>query len=641
MERSPSDGVAATDVATPVGIRARLVRADSTVISRAMRGLAGTSSLLIGALLAGMIVVVLVGVYSRYVVNDAVPWVEDLSRLLFLYLVFVGAAVATYDASHVAVDSAIRRFSDRGRAIARFISNGLTVAAGCLLAVHGAIFSNSIAWLRSHALDLSAQWFFASVAVGGLLMVVYAMARPLAEGETRPGRALATLAGVVAATLVSVAEPALEAGGFTPLLLVVVTFVGLLLLGVPIAITMLASALTLMVSRGGTPLEVVPQNMGVGVDSFTLLAVPFFILAGTLMERGGISQRLVAWVRSMIGHVRGGLGIVVVLSEYLFSGISGSTTADVSAIGSVTIPAMVKAGYTPALSVSIVATSAALGILVPPSIAMIFVAILTGESVGALFAAGFLPAAVMAALLIGFIYLRAPHWGLPSDSRATVPELLRTSRGAVIPLLMPVILFGAIFGGIATPTEASAIAVVYALGVGLFVYREIRWSDLPRIFVGAAKITAIVMFLLGAASVLTWNLAHEGLPSTIARGMISLSSSPLLFFLISILLIVVLSAILEGLPTLLVLIPLLLPIAEQFGIDPLHFAIVAIAAQGIGVFIPPIGIGIILASSIGRISVGSIIGPFAPFFGILILGLLVITLVPWFTLVVPDLLFTR
>jgi C4-dicarboxylate transporter DctM subunit len=376
-----------------------------------------------------------------------------------------------------------------------------------------------------------------------------------------------------------------------------------------------------------------------GVDSFPFLACPFFILAGELMNTGGITQRLVNLAKALVGHVRGGLGMVVVVAEYFFSGISGSTMADVSAIGALLIPAMKKAGYKPEDAVSIVSSASAMGILVPPCLTMVVLGVMTGLSVGALFMAGFLPAIVLAICIMALIYFRALRANLPLENRLPLIEAFKSIVSAIIPLTLPIIIFAGILSGAATATEISVIAVVYSLIVGAFLYKEIRLEHIIPILVRTVKLTGAVAFLLGASSVLTWIFATNQVPEMVGTLILGLSSGPWVFLLLSNVVFVLLGAALEGTPAIIILIPIFFPIITQFGIDPLHYCILVTTAIGIGVFLPPIGMGIFIACSFAGIDMGRCIRPFIPFVIILFVGLLIISFFPWFTLVLPNIFF--
>jgi len=425
------------------------------------------------------------------------------------------------------------------------------------------------------------------------------------------------------------------------LLTVTIAVIILIALGLPISFSLAAASVLALLLDGRVPLSLVPQLIFSSVDSFVLLAVPLFILAGALMETGGISSRLINFAQALIGHVRGGLGMTVVIAEIFFSGISGSTAADVSAIGAFLIPTMKQGGYTTGQAISIVSAASAMGILVPPCIMMVVLGGQSNISVGALFAAGFIPAFVLALGIMILIYVQARRAGMPAKKRASFAYMGKAFLSALIPLGMPIILFGAILTGITTPTEAAVLAVIYALVVGLFIYREIKIRDLPRIFMSSAVGTANILWLVGAATIFGYILNREGLPRGISELLTSLAVGPLLFLLISDVLFLLFGAILEGLPAVIILMPIFLPIAARLGINPIHYSITVIAAIGIGLFLPPIGVGIYIACNIAKCSLEEPIKPIMPYIAVLFAGLLVVTYIPWLTTVVPDLLFNK
>ncbi len=416
----------------------------------------------------------------------------------------------------------------------------------------------------------------------------------------------------------------------------VIAFVTLLLIATPVSIAMGLAAAIAILWQGKVPINTVVTQMVSGMDSFPLMAIPFFILAGELMERAGISERLVNLAKALVGHIKGGLGMVVIVGEYLFSGISGSTAADISAIGSLLIAPMERAGYRKGEAVAIVSAATAMGILVPPCIFMIVLASMTNQSIGAMFVAGFLPAVVIAIGLVIFIYWQAGKLGIPREARATFRQRLRAVGDGVVAMVMPGIIFGSIFGGITTVTEAAVVAVLYSALVGLVIYKRFRWRDLPKIILASTINTAMVMLLVGTATVFSWVMTIERVPQGIAKLVASISSAPWLFLAVSNLIFILFGAILEGLPAMIVFVPVMYPIAIQFGIDPLHYGILIIASIGIGVFLPPIGVGLFIACAIARLNIVESARYMAPYLVILVLGLLVVTYVPWFTLVLPT-----
>ena len=424
-------------------------------------------------------------------------------------------------------------------------------------------------------------------------------------------------------------------------LLVLLSFVVMVLLTAPVAFALGVAAAIGLLASDSAPLFVVPQRIFEGADSFVLLAIPLFILAGALMETGGISARLVNLAKALVGHLRGGLGMVVVVSESLFSGISGSTVADVSAIGSLMIPALCRAGFKPDRAVAIVSAASAMGILIPPCLLMVVIAQIAGLSVGALFLAGFVPAAVLAAAIALLIYVQARRDGIGGTDRATLRELFRALRAAIIPMMMPVIIFGAILGGIADPTEAAVLAVIYAFIVGVFVYKEVTWGQLPKILVDSAVTSGIVIFMVGTASSFSWLLAVQQVPAQLADAMLALSAERWVFFVASTVVFIVLGALLEGLPAVIICLPIFLPIVQRIGIDPMHYSIVVVAAIGLGLFLPPIGVGLYIASSFAGLRVDQTIRAMLPYVLVLFAGILVLIAFPWLTLVVPKLYLGR
>jgi len=384
-----------------------------------------------------------------------------------------------------------------------------------------------------------------------------------------------------------------------------------------------------------TPLHVMAQKMAHGVNSFVILAIPLYILAGALMETGGIAKRLVTLGMALVGWIRGGLAMTVVPVEYLFSGLSGSTSADVSAVGSMLIPSMTRAGYTAGYAVSLVSAATSMGMLVPPCINMVVAGGIVNISVGALFLGGFLPALVMAILILGLIYWQArrKHWR--AEGRVTVSEFFQALKGAILPLGMPIIIFGGIIGGLVTPTEAGVLAVVYALVVGVGIYREIRFRDLYRIILGAAITSGVIGMLIGIASVFAWWMTTQKIPEVITSGMLWISTSPFVFVLLSAGIFMIIGTLLEGLPALVVLLPTMFPVVQQLGINPIYYVNVVIAAVGIGIFLPPIGVGMFIACAIAKIDIATAAREWGPFLIVLLVGLLIMILFPSITLLIP------
>ena len=422
------------------------------------------------------------------------------------------------------------------------------------------------------------------------------------------------------------------------MILLLIVFVVLLALGMPVAFSMalatIAGFLTLEI-----PLETVAQKMMSGIEPFPFVAIPLFVLAGALMETSGISRRLVALASAIVGHIRGGLGIVVVASEVLFSGISGSSVADASALGSILIPSLVKAGYPPERAAAIVAAASGMGILIPPCLVMVILGAMSGLSISALFIAGFLPGFLMALTLAIVIHIQARRGTLPGARGSfSWPALRHALREAILPLGMPVVLFGGILGGVTTATEAAVLAVIYALVLDLFIYREITRKDLGRMLVQTGITTAAVSMLAGVATSMSWTFATTGVPQMLANTLQSITTSPFILLALVMLTLIVFASLLDGLPALIIFYPILSVTVAKYGVDPLHFGLLAVAALGIGLVVPPVGLLLVVVSQIGRVSLSAVTVPMLPYIAILIATLLLIAYVPWIVLVLPRLL---
>lgn len=422
------------------------------------------------------------------------------------------------------------------------------------------------------------------------------------------------------------------------MILLVIVFVALLALGIPVAFSMAIATIAGFVVLG-IPLETVAHKMLSGIEPFPFVAIPLFVLAGALMETSGISRRLVALASAVVGHIRGGLGIVVVASEVLFSGISGSSVADASAIGSILIPSLTKAGYPPERAAAIVAAASGMGILIPPCLVMVILGAMSGLSISALFIAGFLPGFLMALTLAAVIHIQARRGTLPGVLGRFSWAALRTAlREAILPLGMPVVLFGGILGGVTTATEAAVLAVIYALVLDLVIYREITRKDLGRMLVQTGITTAAVSMLAGVATSMSWVFATAGVPQAIASFLQQITTSPFLLLALITITLIVFASLLDGLPALIIFYPILSVTVAKYGIDPLHFGLLAVAALGIGLVVPPVGLLLVVVCQIGRVSLSAVTVPMLPYIAILVATLLLIAYVPWVVLVLPRLL---
>lgn len=414
-------------------------------------------------------------------------------------------------------------------------------------------------------------------------------------------------------------------------------FIILVLLSVPLAGSMGLASMLYIYLHEAIPSIVMPQRMFVGIDNFTLLAIPLYILAGNLMETGGISRRLIHLASCLVGHIKGGLGLITVVATMFFSGVSGSSSADTAAIGGIMIPAMKKKGYSAEQATAIVTAAGGMGILIPPCLVMIVLASVTNLSVGALFLAGFVPAFIMGGGLMLLIYLQGRRGLIPSGEAVCFRECLAAFVDALLALLTPVIILGGIIGGVFTATEAAAVAVIYSIIVSMVIYREIKISDLPKILESTAITSAAVLFLVGVASLFSWIIAREQIPLMLANWMSEVAGSQWVFLLIVNVIFLIVGSVLEGAPAIIILAPLFYPIAARLGIDPIHFGTVLMANLGLAFVLPPTGLCLLVASSIGKVSIAKVVKPLMPYFAVMAVTLLIITYVPWFSVILPRL----
>ncbi len=416
-------------------------------------------------------------------------------------------------------------------------------------------------------------------------------------------------------------------------------FMVLLLLGFPIVFGLIAApGILLWLNGQERDIVLLYRNVYNGMDSFPLMAIPFFMLAGELMNRAGITTRLVEFAQALIGHLRGGLAHVNILSSMLFAGLSGSAVADVSALGSMLIPAMEKQGYTRRFATAVTAASSIIGPIIPPSGIMIIYAYVMGESVAALFLAGIVPGILIGLSLMVIVYLLADRENLPAaTTRATWPERGRASLNAFWPLMTPVIIMGGILGGIFTPTEASAVAVGYAILIGLFVLRTLKIGDMPKILMRAAMTSAVVLLLVGAAMAFKTVASLSHTPELLASIILSLSENPLVLLLLINLLLFVVGMFLDAGPAIIILGPILGPIFTQMGVDSVHFAIIMAVNLTVGLLTPPMGLVLFVSSSVSGLKVETIARATLPFLAAEIVVIFLITYFPALTLTLPRL----
>ncbi len=591
-------------------------------------------SLIVAALL-GELLLVLANVMARLFFHHSFLWTDEIARLALSILAFIGGAVAYRRRDHAFVRIILSRLPSGGE------RGCLALADVVVLFVAGITGFVSIEFLTSSwdeltpMLQLPAALIAAPLPIGMALLMLYA-----AVNLRRDHGAMALGVGLVFAVVVTVAAftrdiwlPLL--GDDAAIIAALSLFFLSILAGVPVGFVLLLSTATYLWGTGTASLVVLPQTMVNGTGNFILLAVPFFILAGLVMERGGISIRLVRFIHALVGHMQGGLLQVTVASMYVVSGLSGSKPADVAAVGTVMRDELAER-HGAAEGAAVLAASAVMGETVPPSIAMLIVGSITNVSVGAMFIGGLTPAAVMALCLMALIYFRARASGAPRIPRAGGRVIARAGLGAILPLLMPGTLLAGILLGVATPTEIAALAVVYGVLLSSLVYREMNLRGFVRIALDTAALTGVLLFIFAAASSFSWTLTVAYLPQRLVTLLQSVGDSQAIFMICSIVLLILVGVLLEGLPSLNVLAPLLIPIAGKLGLSELHYALVLIIAMGIGGFMPFAGVGFYVCCAVMRCNIETASRAMLPYLIVLLAGLLIVAFVPWFTLFLPH-----
>jgi tripartite ATP-independent transporter DctM subunit len=590
--------------------------------------------IIVAVAIFGELAAVITDVLSRTLFDAPLLWADEVGGLALTMIAFIGGAVAYRRDQHIAVRVLVDGLPPGLRAPIHAAADWLVLetAVVCFVTSFPLLVSR---WDElTPLLEMHGTWLALPLTIGMALLSVYAVARLLSQPPRAVLVSLAMLAILNGVFWIAAAfGPPL--GSTAAITLAITVVLVTVLAGLPVGFALVLATSLFLRQVYPSAMVALPQNMVDGVSRFVLLALPFFILVGFVMESGGISRRLVLFVAALVGRMRGGLLQVVIINMYIVSGISGSKAADVAAVGLVMRDMLDKEGFERSETAVALASAAAMGECVPPSIAMLVLGSVTSLSMGALFAAGLLPAAVIALCLMALVFVRirkAQPGGVSAVMRGSLPRL---GLDAILPFSMPVLLFAGIFSGFATPTEISAFAVLYGLLLATLVYREVGLRALSRVAADASTVAAMVLFTLAAAQTFSWSLSAAQMPQALATLVFSWRDNTTLFLLASIAALVVLGSLLEGLPALLILAPLLLPIATQLGISDLHYGIVLLIAMGIGAFLPPLGVGFYIACAIARAPMGASTRAMVPYVAVLLAGLLLVTFVPWFTLALP------
>ena len=590
--------------------------------------------ILAGLVLAVDVVVVFASVIYRYVLHDPVDWAEEIARALMLVLVFFGAATVLARSRHVGVDLFRQMFPARWQATLMQSAHWVVAGVSASLCISSVLLVVDT-WTQTSSIGLP-QWLYVfPVVIGSFFMTLFGAANAL-NGSRR----------VVVRSLVISAVSALALFGWNALVpghaisggaLLGLGFFGALALGVPIAFVLAFAALLYFLADPSLPLLVYSQQVMAGTDHFVLLAIPFFVLAGLLMESNGMSARLIELLLRIFGRVRGGLGLITITATAFFSGVSGSKLADIAAVGGIVMPAVRRTRQDPNEAAGLLACSAVMAETIPPCINMIIMGFVANISIAGLFVAGLVPAAVMALSLAALAVIVGRKID-PDDAFEKRTPMLQLLGGALVAIVMVGMIGKGVTAGVATSTEVSAFAVVYALVVGSLAFRELSVRALAELFVRSASMAGGILFIVAAATSLSFALTIEQIPQHVSATLISFAHQygSVMFMLLSVLMMIVFGAVLEGAPALIIFGPLLTPIASLLGIHPLHFGTVMVIAMGLGLFAPPIGLGLFATCAITGTEVRDVARPMVKYLAVLLLTLVLLVLVPSFSLWLPN-----
>jgi tripartite ATP-independent transporter DctM subunit len=583
-------------------------------------------------LVVAEIVILFAGVVARYVLHRPLIWSDELASILFLWLAMLGAAVAFRRAEHMRMTAVVASARPAMRAYLDVVATCAALAFLLLIAWPAYEYAYEESFITTPALQIPNTWRAAALPVGIGLMALFAFLRLARAGDVR------TLLGAVLSVALLIAAFWLVQPWLRPLgnINLIIFFVGVagfcVFAGVPIAFGFGLSIFGYLALTTRTPLMVLVGRMDEGMSHLILLSVPLFVFLGLLIEMTGMARAMVAFLASLLGHIRGGLHYVLVGAMYLVSGISGSKAADMAAVAPVLFPEMKQRGARPGDLVALLAATGAQTETIPPSLVLITIGSVTGVSISALFTGGLLPGVVLAITLSALVWWRYRSEDLSHVTRAKGGEIVRTFVIALPALALPFVIRYAVVEGVATATEVSTIGIVYAFVVGLLVYRHFNWRRLMPMLVETACLSGAILLIIGTATGMAWGLTQSGFSRALAAAMTGLPGGAATFIAVSIVVFVVLGSVLEGIPAIVLFGPLLFPVARLVGVHEVHYAMIVILAMGIGLFAPPFGVGYYAACAIGRVDPAEGVRPIMGYLLALLVGLIIVAIFPWISI---------
>ena len=572
------------------------------------------------------------GVVSRYVLHSPLLWSDELASILFLWLAMLGSVVALRRGEHMRMTALVSSASPPRRALMEAVATLACLAFLALVVVPAWEYAAEERAITTPALEISNLWRAAALPVGIVLMAVFAVLRLLRSVGPRTGLGAVLVVGGLVGLFWLAAPMLVPLGRLNLLIFFVGVAGGCVFAGIPIAFAFGLATFGYLALTTRTPMLALVGRMDEGMSHLILLAVPLFVFLGLLIEMTGMARAMVAFLASLLGHVKGGLSYVLIGAMYLVSGISGSKAADMAAIAPALFPEMKARGAKPGDLVALLAATGAQTETVPPSLVLITIGSVTGISISALFTGGLLPAVVLGLMLCGVVAWRYRHEDLSAVRRAPKAEVAKLFMIALPALALPFVIRAAVVQGVATATEVSTIGIAYSVLAGLLIYRQFDWRRVGPMLVDTAALSGAILLIIGTATAMAWGLTQSGFSKLLAQTMAGMPGGAPMFMAVSIAAFTVLGSVLEGIPAIVLFGPLLFPIARQLGIHEVHYAMVVILSMGLGLFAPPLGVGYYAACAIGRVNPDEGIRPIVGYMVALLIGTVIVAFVPWISL---------
>ncbi|SCU82444.1 TRAP-type transporter, large permease component [Cupriavidus necator] len=572
------------------------------------------------------------GAFARYVLHAPIPWTDELASILFLWLAMLGAIIALQRSAHMQLTTFIKNLAPSRRAWLDAFGMWLVVAFLLMLVWPAYEHLSEHIDVSSPTLEISEGYRSAAVLAGALLMLATAAIRLVAQADWKRVLVSGVAVGVLGAILWALSPVLAELGNINLVIFFLLMLVVCVAIGVPIAFAFGLATMCYLAFTTTTPLSIVPNRMQEGMSHLILLAVPLFVFLGALIEMTGLARAMISFLANLIGHVRGGLQYVLLGAMYIVSGISGAKAADMAAVAPALFPEMKQRGAKDGDLIGLLSASGAMSETIPPSIVLITVGSVTGVSITSLFIGGLMPAAVGLVMMACVVWFQTRKEDMSTAVRPTRAVIVKSLLVALPALALPVIIRTAVVEGVATATEVSTIGIFYAVLAGIIVYRRFHWRSIYPMLVDTAALSGAILLIVGCATTMAWALTQSGFADDLVKIMSAVPGGKTGFLLVSALAFVLLGSLLEGIPAIVLFGPLLFPIAKIVGVHEVHYAMVVIFAMGLGLFAPPFGVGFYAACAIGRVSPDVAMPRVWPHMAALLVALLLLTLVPWFSI---------